>query len=131
MAAPEAEVARGEEAAQVGLMRNLFRLMVGLLVVAVAQARPFSVMVYNVENLHDADGVAAFEDYKAERYKPAHVLTKLNGITKILAQFEGGRGPDVVLFQELEVDATPGKTPPNYEQILARYAVICRQKRCC
>lgn len=96
----------------------------GLLVLAVAQARPFTVMVYNVENLHDADGVAAFEDYKPERYKPAHVLTKLNNIAKILAQFEGGRGPDVILFQELEVDATPGKTPPNYEQILARYAGV-------
>ena len=119
---PEAEVAREGEAAQVGPMQNFLRLMVGLLVVAVAQARPFMVMVYNVENLHDADGVAAFEDYKPERYKPAHVLTKLNSIAKILAQFEDGRGPDVILFQELEVDATPGKTPPNYEQMLARYA---------
>jgi endonuclease/exonuclease/phosphatase family metal-dependent hydrolase len=87
-------------------------------------ARPFMVLVYNVENLHDADGVAQFEDYQPARYSKAHVLTKLNNIAKVLGQFEGGRGPDVILFQEIEVDFTPGKTAPNYEQILATYAGV-------
>lgn len=82
------------------------------------------VLVYNVENLHDADGVAQFEDYQPARYSKAHVLTKLNNIAKVLGQFEGGRGPDVILFQEIEVDFTPGKTAPNYEQILATYAGV-------
>lgn len=82
------------------------------------------VLVYNVENLHDADGVAQFEDYQPARYSKAHVLTKLNNIAKIVAQFEGGRGPDVIMLQELESDFTPGKTAPNYEQILAAYAGV-------
>ena len=80
------------------------------------------VLVYNVENLHDADGIAQFEDYQPARYSKAHVLTKLNNIAKIVAQFEGGRGPDVLLLQEIEVDFTPGKTAPNYGDILAKYA---------
>lgn len=93
--------------------------------VAVAvEARPFMVLVYNVENLHDADGIAQFEDYQPARYSKAHVLTKLNNIAKIVAQFEGGRGPDVMLLQEIEVDFTPGTTAPNYEQILAKYAGV-------
>lgn len=33
-----------------------------------AMARPFSVVVYNVENLHDADGVAAYDDYQPALY---------------------------------------------------------------
>jgi len=41
-----------------------------------------------------------------------------------VAQFEGGRGPDVMLLQEIEVDFTPGKTAPNYEEILAKYAGV-------
>ncbi len=120
----EAGVAGGRETVQVLPMRTLFRLILVLLAGSLAQARPFTVMVYNVENLHDADGVATFEDYLPARYNKAHVLTKLNNIAKIVAQFEGGRGPDVILFQEIEVDATPGRTPPDYERILARYAGI-------
>jgi endonuclease/exonuclease/phosphatase family metal-dependent hydrolase len=106
-------------------MRFSLRVFCALLAGAVAvHARPFMVLVYNVENLHDADGVAQFEDYQPARYSKAHVLTKLNNIAKVLGQFEGGRGPDVILFQEIEVDFTPGKTAPNYEQILATYAGV-------
>jgi hypothetical protein len=126
MAGEEPGVARRAVTAHVGRMRNVIGLFFGLLVVAVgaAQARPFMVMVYNVENLHDADGVATFEDYQPARYSKTHVLTKLNNIAKVLAQFEGGRGPDVILFQELEADFTPGKAAPNYPEILARYAGV-------
>ena len=122
----EPGVARRGVTAHVVRMRNVIRLFFGLLVLAVAaaQARPFMVMVYNVENLHDADGVATFEDYQPARYSKTHVLTKLNNIAKVLAQFEGGRGPDVILFQELEADFTPGKAAPNYAEILARYAGV-------
>ena len=91
---------------------------------AVAGARPFIVLVYNVENLFDADGVAAFEDYHPARYSRAHVLTKLRNVTEIVAQFEGGRGPDVILFQEIEADQTPGRSAPQYEEMLKRYAGV-------
>ena len=89
-----------------------------LALAASAAARPFIVLVYNVENLFDADGVAAFEDYHPARYSRAHVLTKLRNITEIVAQFEGGRGPDVILFQEIEADQTPGPSAPDYEAML-------------
>ncbi len=85
-------------------------------------ARPFTVVAYNVENLFDVDGVAAYEDYQPAKYTPAHALTKLQNIAQVVARFEGGRGPDVLLLAELEVDGTPGPTPPDYDALLARYA---------
>ena len=89
-----------------------------------AAARPFTVVAYNVENLFDLDGVSGYEDYQPARYTPAHALTKLQNIAKVLARFDGGRGPDLVLFSELEADATPGRAAPDYEAILARYARV-------
>ena len=87
-------------------------------------ARPFTVMVYNVENLFDADGKALFDDYEPQRYSRQHVLTKLQNITRAVAQIDEGRGPDIILFQEIEADQTPGATPPDYAAILQRYAGV-------
>ena len=102
---------------------RLFKLwfVCGVLAVTV-QARPFIVMAYNVENLHDVDGIAQFEEYQPAKYSKAHALTKLTNIARVVAQFESGRGPDVIIFCEIEVDFTPSKTPPNYDAILAHYA---------
>jgi endonuclease/exonuclease/phosphatase family metal-dependent hydrolase len=94
-----------------------------LLPIALA-ARPFTVMVYNVENLFDADGKALFDDYEPQRYSRQHVLTKLQNITRAVAQIDEGRGPDIILFQEIEADQTPGATPPDYAAILQRYAGV-------
>lgn len=96
--------------------------ILGLL--APLSAREFTVVAYNVENLFDLDGVATYEEYQPAKYTPAHALTKLRNIAKVVAAFENGRGPDVLLLSELEVDATPGPTPPDYEAILARYAGV-------
>jgi hypothetical protein len=85
-------------------------------------ARPFMIVAYNVENLHDVDGVAQFEEYQPARYSRAHALTKLQNISRVVGQFENGRGPDILICCELEVDFTPGKTPPDYDAILAHYA---------
>ena len=82
------------------------------------------VVAYNVENLVDVDGIAGFEDYQPSKYTRAHCLTKLQNIAKVIAQFEGGRGPDVLMLCEIEVDFTPSKTPPDYDAILARYAGV-------
>lgn len=87
-----------------------------------AAARPFTVVVYNVENLVDADGQARFEEYQAPRYTPAHALTKVQGVASVLARFDDGRGPDVVMLQEIEVDETPATAAPDYEAMLRRYA---------
>ncbi len=95
----------------------LFLLLPGLLA-----ARTFTVLVYNVENLVDVDGKAVFDDYQPERYGRPHLLTKLKNISRVVASFEGGKGPDIILFQEIEADQTPGATPPDYAAILQRYA---------
>lgn len=104
------------------------RILLGALLlvcgVSVGWARPFLVVVYNVENLFDVDGVSGYDDYQPARYTRAHALTKLENIARVVARFEGGRGPDVLLLSELEVDATPGAGPPDYDAILARYAGV-------
>lgn len=97
-------------------------LVLGLGLAAGAQARPFIVLVYNVENLFDADSKAMFEDYQPARYSRQHVLMKLQNVTEIVSRFEDGRGPDIILFQEIETDLTDSSVPPDYPAILKRYA---------
>ena len=90
-------------------MRNVRLFACFLGAVASVVARPFMVVAYNVENLVDLDGITLFEDYQPARYSRAHALTKLQNIAHVIAQFEGGRGPDVLLLAELEGDFTPAK----------------------
>ncbi|MFA6959342.1 MAG: endonuclease/exonuclease/phosphatase family protein [Opitutaceae bacterium] len=99
-------------------------LTLGLLLLTpvILAARPFTVVVYNVENLHDADGVAVYDDYQPAVYTPAHALTKVRNIASVIANFPEGQRPDIILFQEIEVDHTPGKTAPDYPALLKRYA---------
>ena len=79
--------------------------------VSVLLGERFSVVVFNVENLFDADGVALYEDYRPPEeggnYTPRHLATKLTNIVETLRLFDRGRGPDIVLFQEIEADRTP------------------------
>jgi endonuclease/exonuclease/phosphatase family metal-dependent hydrolase len=105
-------------------MRRILLISGLLALVLTLHARPFMIVAYNVENLFDLDGVSAYEDYQPANYTPARALTKLQNIAKVVAQFEGGRGPDILVLCELEVDATPGNTPPDYDAILARYAGV-------
>jgi hypothetical protein len=110
-------------------MRRFFCILgLSLGWVTLLPARPFIVLVYNVENLFDADAKAMFEDYQPARYSRQHVLTKLVNVAKVISKFEEGRAPDIILFQELEVDLTDTKTPPDYTAILKRYAGTTIQK---
>lgn len=90
----------------------------------------FSLLVYNVENLFDADGVALFEDYREEEtpnpqpYGPRKLLTKLDNIARVLSAVDDGAGPDIAVFSELEFDRTPGGEPPDYSALAARYAEL-------
>lgn len=106
----------------------MVKLLGGILLcgfsVAVVAARPFMVVAYNVENLFDADGVAGFEEYQPARYSRAHVLTKLQNIAQVVARFENGRGPDILILSELESDRTPARTPPKFDALLARHAGV-------
>lgn len=102
---------------------ELIRLLAaGCLLALPLGARTFSVLVYNVENLHDVDDRAVFEEYQPAQYSKAHALTKLRNIAAVVAQFENGRGPDVILFQEIEVDQTPGVSAVDCDAVLQRYA---------
>jgi hypothetical protein len=97
-------------------------LLLGLAWVASAAARPFIVLVYNVENLFDADAKAQFEDYQPARYSRHHVLTKVRNVSEVISRFENGRGPDIIMLAEIEVDLTPPAARPDYDAILRRYA---------
>lgn len=90
------------------------------------RATEFTVCVYNVENLFDADGVALFEDYQprldqVHPYSPAMVWTKIAHVGRVLQAFPG-QGPDVILFQELELDRTPESSVVDFEAALHQYA---------
>jgi endonuclease/exonuclease/phosphatase family metal-dependent hydrolase len=81
----------------------------------------FMVVAYNVENLFDADGVARYEDYQPPAYHREHLLTKLTNITALMQRFNRGRGPDVILFQEIEADQTPEKWDGDLVAFLTKY----------
>ena len=75
-------------------------------------------MVYNVENLFDVDGVAIYGEYRQGEdgdYGKTPLLNKLEGIRITLAALNDGAGPEIILFQELELDRTPYDTPSPEE----------------
>jgi hypothetical protein len=78
------------------------------------QAGEFTVVTYNVENLFDLDGVAEFSEYRQKpegNYGLVQLMKKLEHIHETLSAFNDGAGPEVILFQELELDRTPFGTP--------------------
>lgn len=107
-----------------GMHRMLLAALVLALTAPAAVARPFTVVAYNVENLFDLDGVAGFDDYKPTNYTRAHALTKLQNAAKLVARFEEGRGPDILILNELEADVTPTAKPIDPAAVLARYASL-------
>lgn len=88
-------------------------------------AAEFTVVTYNVENLFDADGTAIFDDYKEtdgeHAYSPAKLLVKLQNVAKILKTFNNGAGPEIVAFNELEIDFTPESGSADYAAVLEKY----------
>jgi len=101
--------------------------------VANAPAKEFVVLVYNVENLFDVDRVAKFDDYievpdNPNSYGPTKLLGKLRGIGKVLESVSEGRGPEILLLNELEIDFTPESKVENYDEFLAKYAGTTAEK---
>ncbi len=112
----------------------MLRLLVVLAFAALAPltaGRPFSVVVYNVENLFDADGVSAYDDYRPPHYMPAHLATKLANIAGVLSKVNDGDGPDIILFNELEADQTPSRTSDSVEggDAIARWLAVHADRR--
>jgi len=83
----------------------LAALLIGLQPLRV---QAFSVVAYNIENLFDVDGIAGYEDYSPDKYSPRHLLVKVSNAAKVLATVDDGRGPDILVLNEIEVDQTPG-----------------------
>lgn len=75
-----------------------------------ARLSGFSIVAYNVENLFDLDGIASYEDYSSDKYTPRHLLVKARNAAKVLSTVDSGRGPDVVILNEIEIDQTPDAT---------------------
>ncbi|MEX1044526.1 MAG: endonuclease/exonuclease/phosphatase family protein [Chthoniobacterales bacterium] len=92
----------------------------------------FTVVTYNVENLFDADGLAAFEDYgesDAEHtYSAKHVLNKMRGIADVLKTLNKGQGPEVIGFNEFEMDFSPESGIEDYDAFLAKYQDTTAEK---
>ncbi len=90
-------------------MFPLPRLLLFLLFISVLTTRGwgFTIVAYNVENLFDADGMASYEDYAPDKYTPRHLLVKAQNIATVLSKVDAGRGPDVVILNEIELDQSP------------------------
>jgi hypothetical protein len=85
-------------------------------------AREFEVVVYNVENLFDADGVSLFDDYATPGYTRGHFARKLEGASAVMQRYGEGEGPDIILFQELEADQTPEEGDSWLPNFLSRWS---------
>ncbi len=87
-------------------MNRLYSLILTCFFVHGAWAQPWTLVTYNAENIFDADGVAVYDDYKAPGYTHRHVFTKVRNVAVIMAQYNEGKGPDVIVFNEIEADQT-------------------------
>ncbi len=81
---------------------------------ALAEDGSFAVVVYNVENLFDADGAALYDDYQPGPYTTEHLRVKAANIASVLARVNQGAGPAIVAFDEIELDQTPDSTVTDY-----------------
>ncbi|NCY20605.1 hypothetical protein EBX31_01430 [bacterium] len=86
----------------------------------------FTVMAYNVENLFDLDRVTSYDDYvenptDPNSYAPTKLLKKLKTISTVLKSVNGGKGPDVVILNELEVDHTPDSSLAGMKDFLRKF----------
>lgn len=108
----------------------LFVALGYLLCAAIGSGAAFQVVVYNVENLFDLDGVAQYEDYapfeadgQTPRWTAERLHTKLKLTAKLLAHHlkHNGNSPEIICFQELERDHTPQHTVDDYTSFLEQH----------
>jgi endonuclease/exonuclease/phosphatase family metal-dependent hydrolase len=87
-------------------------------------SKEYTIVIYNVENLFDADGIAVFNDYKPDTYTPRHVFTKIDNMAKLMARYNDGVGPDIMILSEMESDFTQpeGGNAYSIESFLSQYS---------
>ena len=90
--------------------RHLVAFLALIVSIFPARVLGLSIVSYNVENLFDLDGTASYEDYTSEKYTPRHLLVKARNAAKVLSTVDAGRGPDIVVLNEIEIDQTPDAT---------------------
>ena len=111
-------------------LRNVLIFMLCAASVCSAADSEFTVLAYNVENLFDLDGIAIYKDYIQDEpddqftYGRPKLLTKLQNITAVLKTFNAGRGPELILFQELEADFSPQGSVENLPTFLDQHRAI-------
>jgi endonuclease/exonuclease/phosphatase family metal-dependent hydrolase len=93
----------------------------------------FTVMAYNVENLFDVDRISSYDDYlespsDENSYGPGKLARKLKTITTVLKSVGNGRGPDVVILNELEVDHSPESKVSDLPEFLQKYSGTTYEK---
>ena len=95
--------------ARINTILFLFLLIESVGIGKTDSSNSFQVVAYNVENLFDGDGISLYNDYKEGMYGFRELENKLNTISQTLIKIGGQSGPDIILFQEIEVDRTPQK----------------------
>ena len=93
----------------------------------------FTVMAYNVENLFDIDRIASYDDYiesptDTNSYAPGKLLKKLQTICTVLKSVNHGKGPDVAILNELEVDHSPETKVEDMGEFLKKYSGTTYEK---
>lgn len=100
-------------------------ILIAISVVSFAQ-QSYRFLVYNGENLFDADGKALYDDYLPinsdgkPQYTSNHVVVKFTNAARLIARFGGGRGPDILGLVELEADQSPDPWP-DASEFLKKY----------
>ncbi|MCH8567765.1 MAG: hypothetical protein LAT67_05860 [Balneolales bacterium] len=114
---------------------SFFRVMPAFLLISLFVALPstsaqeYKLVVHNVENIFDIDGVAVYSDYQPfdedgnPLYRPEHLLTKIQKTSRLMARYNDGAGPELIMFVEIESDFTP---LPEFalhdsKEVLAKY----------
>lgn len=87
----------------------------------------FSLLVYNVENLFDLDGVSIFDEYKQDNdsnpypYHAGRLYRKICNHAEVIRAYGNGVGPDIIAFQEFENDFTQDETL-DLDALLQRFS---------
>ena len=113
-------------------MNYFWRIYLSLACLLIGELRgeggtEFTVMAYNVENVFDVDRISLYDDYlesptDENSYGPSKLARKLKTIATVLKSVGNGRGPDVVILNELEVDHSPESKVLDLPEFLQKYS---------
>ena len=119
-------------------MAWLWKLLLALTILAASRGwsdspTEFTVMAYNVENLFDVDRVSPYDDYietpgDLNSYGPSKLARKLKTIATVLKSVGDGKGPEVVILNELELDHTAESKVTDAAEFMRKYSETTYEK---